>query len=113
MPTKAPKVPAAHWKDIRRNLGPEREARIAQEVADAPRVMLLADLRRARAFTQQTLAQVMEDQQSAISRIEKQTDMYVSTLRRYIEAMGGELEIVARFSDGAVRITQFQEDTAA
>ena len=34
--------------------------------------------------------------------------MYVSTLRRYIEAMGGELDVVARFPDGDVRITQFQ-----
>lgn len=35
--------------------------------------------------------------------------MYVSTLRRFVEAMGGELEIIARFPDGMVRITQFQE----
>jgi hypothetical protein len=40
--------------------------------------------------------------------------MYVSTLRRFVEAMGGELEIIARFPDGTVRITQFQElDTAS
>ena len=37
------------------------------------------------------------------------TDMYVSTLRRFVEAMGGELEIVARFPDGSVQITQFHE----
>jgi hypothetical protein len=43
-----------------------------------------------------------------VSKIEKRTDMYVSTLRRYIEAMGGQLDVVARFPDGDVRITQFQ-----
>jgi len=35
--------------------------------------------------------------------------MYVSTLRRFVEAMGGKLEIIAHFPDGTVRITQFQE----
>jgi hypothetical protein len=56
----------------------------------------------------------MEVEQSEISRIEKRTDMYVSTLRSYIEAMGGTLRIEARFPDGAVEITQFQmQDTAA
>ena len=47
--------------------------------------------------------------QPQIARIEKQADMYVSTLRSYIEAMGGELDIRARFSDGEVKISQFGE----
>ncbi len=46
--------------------------------------------------------------QSAVSKLERRTDMYLSTLRSYIEAMGGELEIIARFPDRAVRITQFE-----
>lgn len=97
------------WRDIRRKRSPEREAKIAAEVAAALAAMPLDELRRAREFTQVTLAQAMGDQQPSVSRIEKQTDMYISTLRRYIEAMGGELEITARFPDGAVRISQFQE----
>jgi len=43
----------------------------------------------------------------AIAKIEKRTDMYISTLRSHIEAMGGELEVIARFPDGAVRISTF------
>jgi hypothetical protein len=46
--------------------------------------------------------------QSAISKLERRADMYVSTLRHFIEAMGGQLEIRAVFPDGDVRITQFQ-----
>ena len=44
-----------------------------------------------------------------VSKIEARADMYVSTLRSYIQAMGGELEIIARFPDGDVRINQFQD----
>jgi hypothetical protein len=44
-----------------------------------------------------------------VSRLEQQADMYVSTLRRYLEALGGTLEIVAHFPDRDVRITQFRE----
>ncbi|MEJ0041678.1 MAG: hypothetical protein WDM81_05475 [Rhizomicrobium sp.] len=47
--------------------------------------------------------------QTAIAKMEKRTDMYVSNLRRFIHAMGGELDIVARFPNGAVKITNFAE----
>lgn len=46
---------------------------------------------------------------SEISRIEQRTDLYVSTLRHYVEAMGGKLDIVARFPEGDVRISQFED----
>jgi hypothetical protein len=44
-----------------------------------------------------------------VSRIEGRTDMYVSTLRRFVEAIGGKLVIVAEVPDGAVRVSQFAE----
>lgn len=70
----------------------------------------LQELRRARAYSQQTLASAMGVPQSAISKIERRTDAYVSTLRKYLHAMGGELEIIAAFPDGSrVKIDQFQE----
>ena len=47
--------------------------------------------------------------EAAIAKIEKRTDMYISTLRSHIEAMGGELEVVARFPDGAVKIRNFSD----
>jgi hypothetical protein len=48
-------------------------------------------------------------QQPSIAKIEKRTDMYLSTLRSHIEAMGGQLEIVARFPEGSVKINNFAE----
>ena len=72
-------------------------------------VMPLNELRRARHFTQDKLASVMQTSQSEVSKLEQRTDTYVSTLRNYIEALGGELDIVARFPDGEVRISQFSD----
>jgi predicted XRE-type DNA-binding protein len=67
----------------------------------------LAALRRARGLSQKTLAGVLHVDQASISKMERRTDMYISTLRSHIEAMGGELEIVARFPDGMVKISNF------
>jgi predicted transcriptional regulator len=62
----------------------------------------------ARALTQEHLSTILGVKQSAISKLERQADMYVSTLRHVIEAMGGQLEIRTVFPEGDVRITQFQ-----
>jgi len=61
----------------------------------------------ARGLSQKTLAGVLHVDQASISKMERRTDMYISTLRSHIEAMGGELEIVAHFPDGIVKITNF------
>jgi transcriptional regulator with XRE-family HTH domain len=59
----------------------------------------LVELRRARAMTQQQLASDLQVGQASIAKLERRTDMYLSTLRRFLEAMGGELDIVVRFPD--------------
>jgi predicted transcriptional regulator len=71
--------------------------------------MALDEIRHAQQKTQQDLAKSLKVNQAAVSKLEGRIDMYVSTLRKYVEALGGELEIIARFSDGRiVRITQFE-----
>ena len=55
------------------------------------------------------LAEALHIQQPAIAKLEKRTDMYISTLRSHIRAMGGELEIIARFPDGDVKIANFSQ----
>ena len=65
--------------------------------------MPLNELRQARGLSQKVLAEVLHVQQPSIAKLEKRTDMYISTLRSHIEAMGGQLEVIARFPDG-VRI---------
>ncbi len=71
--------------------------------------MALDELREARKLTQQQLATRFKVGQPAIAKLEKRTDMYLSTLRGVIQAMGGDLEIRAVFSDGDVRINQLKD----
>ena len=71
--------------------------------------MPLHELRRARALTQQDLARSLNVNQPAVSKLEQRADMYVSSLRSYIEAVGGRLKIVAEFPDGEVAITNFSQ----
>ena len=58
---------------------------------------------------EQQLAGTLKLNQAAISKIEHQSDMYVSTLRRFLKAMGGELRIIAHFPQGDVVINQFED----
>lgn len=69
--------------------------------------MPLHELRRARGLTQKALAEVLHVEQPAIAKLERRADMYISSLRAHIEAMGGKLEIIARFPEGAVKIQNF------
>jgi predicted transcriptional regulator len=71
--------------------------------------MPLNELRNARGLTQEMLAEAMHIQQPAVAKMERRTDMYISTLRSHIRAMGGELEITARFPDGSVKISNFSD----
>ena len=70
--------------------------------------MTMQQLRKARKMTQVKLANVLGVKQEQVSRIEKRTDLHLSTLKRQVEAMGGELIVSAKFPDGApVRLTGF------
>jgi hypothetical protein len=65
----------------------------------------LVDLRNARAVTQMQLKEALGIEQATLSRMERRDDMLVSTLRRYVEALGGDLKLVATFAEGEVEIT--------
>ena len=69
--------------------------------------MALNELREAFSLTQGELASKLNVKQPAISRLEKRSDMYISHLREVVEALGGELEITARFNGNEVKITNF------
>lgn len=62
--------------------------------------MSLAELRRSRAVTQNDLAESLKMKQPSVAQLEKRDDVYISTLRNYLHALGGELELTARFPDG-------------
>ncbi len=97
------------FKDLRARMSAEGQARAPVRARQMLAELPLQELRQARQMSQETLAQILGGKQASVSKLEHRTDMYVSTLRSYIEAMGGELEIVARFPDGDVRIKQFTD----
>ncbi len=92
---------------LRAGMTPVQRANVAAKVAVLREDMSLAELRRARRLTQDALSETLHVGQAAVAKLEKRTDMYVSNLRRYVEAMGGELDIVARFPEGDVKISNF------
>jgi transcriptional regulator with XRE-family HTH domain len=98
------------WSEIRGTMSPEREGRIEEKKKVLRAEMALAELRRARSYTQLELAESLGIRQASVSQMEHGADMYVSTLRNFLRALGGDLEITARFPDGVdVRITQFED----
>src|ERR1700760_1095660 len=72
--------------------------------------MPLDALRDARQLTQVQMAQLLKISQGAVSKVERRTDMFISTLRNYVRAIGGDLEIRAVFPEGHVLINKFRED---
>ncbi|MDZ7750892.1 MAG: XRE family transcriptional regulator [Gammaproteobacteria bacterium] len=98
---------AKKFSNLRAGMSTEAQAK-SQAKADALlKGMPLHELRKARGLSQQTLAEVLHVQQPAVAKLERRTDMYLSTLRNHIRAMGGELDVIARFPDGEVRIESF------
>lgn len=100
---------AKKFSELRARMTPQSLARSAAKADVMLAEMPLNELRQARGLSQKMLADVLHVQQPSIAKMEKRTDMYLSTLRSHIEAMGGQLEVVARFPDGAVKISNFAE----
>jgi transcriptional regulator with XRE-family HTH domain len=100
---------AKPYSTLRAKMSPEARAKAEEHTRQLIQEMPLQELRQARKLSQEQMAKNLHTKQSNVSRIEKRTDMYISTLRGVIKAMGGDLEIVARFPDGDVRINQFEE----
>lgn len=98
---------AKKFRELRSKMSPESLARSKVKASLMKEAMPLYELRQARGFSQAVLAEILNVKQPAIAKIERRTDMYLSTLRSHIEAMGGRLEITATFPDGPpVRITK-------
>ena len=93
------------WRNCPRKQQQAIKKRTAELIAEEA---TLRQLREARERSQVEMAKKLHINQAAVSKLERRTDMYLSTLRGFIEAMGGKLEIVARFPNQAVRITQFE-----
>ena len=97
------------FNELTKDFPPERRQRIDVMKSELLAEMPLHELRRARALTQRDLAKTLKVNQPAVAKIEQHTDVYVSSLRSYIEAVGGRLKIVAEFPEGEVAITNFSD----
>jgi transcriptional regulator with XRE-family HTH domain len=86
----------------------DAQARAAARAEAMLLEMQLQDIRKSRNVTQVELAQVLNVEQAAISKLENREDMYVSTLREYIRALGGELQLVAKFPDAEIKVHSFE-----
>lgn len=88
------------WSELVRNMSPEARARIDARVTRTLATMPLPEVRKAIGMTQAELADTLETGQGTVSKLERAADMYLSTLRKYVEALGGELHLVASFPEG-------------
>lgn len=100
---------ARKFQSLREGMSQERRDRINAMTEEMLAEMPMHSLRYALQFTQQQLAEELGVKQAAISKMERRPDHLVSTLRRFIEAMGGELELKAHFPTGSVSITELGE----
>lgn len=97
------------FRELTKGFTPARRRRIGEMKKELLAEMPLHELRRAHALTQRDLAELLQVNQPAVSKLEQRTDVYISSLRSYIESVGGKLRIVAEFPEGEVAITNFSD----
>ena len=96
---------AAHkWTDLRHKMPPARRAELRREVDQEILDMDLRGLRELLGKTQDDVAGLVSQRQGQVSETERRTDHRLSTLRKYVEALGGELEVIANFGDKRIRL---------
>ncbi|MFG0283031.1 MAG: helix-turn-helix domain-containing protein [Phycisphaerales bacterium JB039] len=105
---------AHKWNNLKRKLSPAAQARVDARVKATLASMPLAEIRKAIGMTQTELAGRLDLAQGSVSKIENAADMYLTTLRKYIEGLGGELHLTASFADGRqIEIDRLGEIAAA
>lgn len=99
---------AKKWSDLKAKMPVERQEAIARRTQELIDEMPLEQLRRARKLTQEQLAETLHLNQASVSKLERRTDLYVSTLANFVSAMGGELEIRVVFPDKTMKLAGFK-----
>jgi transcriptional regulator with XRE-family HTH domain len=100
---------ARNFKELEAKMAPERVARAEMKAKEMMADMLLAEIRKQMGLTQKELAVALNIKQPTLSKIESQDDMHIGTLSRIIEALGGQLELIAHLPSGNVRLSQFRQ----
>ena len=99
---------ARKFSELRARMSPEAQSRAAARAEAMLVEMQLQELRKARNVTQVEVARAMNVEQASISKLERREDMYVSTLREYVRALGGELRLVASVPDADIQVHPFE-----
>jgi predicted XRE-type DNA-binding protein len=102
-------MPTRKFRELMEAMPADRQRRIESRFQKSLAAMPLEQLRKAQEMTQLQVAEILGVHQGEVSKIEHRSDICISTLADYVEAMGGRLELRAVFKDGEVRITQFEE----
>ena len=89
---------------VRRTTTKKTRAKAARRTQELLGELLLSEVRQLTGKSQQEVAMMLGMKQPSLSKLENQSDMQISTLRKIIQALGGELEVLARFPRGTVRI---------
>jgi DNA-binding XRE family transcriptional regulator len=97
------------FNKLKDSMSAPSQRRVEEKIMKLRQEMALSEVRRAMSLTQVDLATMLHIKQAALARLENRTDMYISSLRKYIAALGGELDIVARFPDGEVHIQNLHD----
>ncbi len=92
------------WTDLMKKMPRQRRERVERRVREELLDMDLREMRRLVGKTQQEVARRAGMAQSELSKTERREDHRLSTLRRYVEALGGELEVIATFGDKRIRL---------
>jgi transcriptional regulator with XRE-family HTH domain len=100
---------ARNFRELQKKMAPESLARAKSRAKDMMAEMLLAEIRKNVGLTQEDVAAQLGIKQPSLSKLESQDDMQVSTLQRLIQALGGELELIAHLPGGDIRIRQFSQ----
>ncbi len=94
-------------QQLRNGMTPDARRRATLKAREMMAEMLIREIRREAGFTQEQVAELLGIRQPSLSKLESQDDMQISTLRRIVNALGGELEIIAHMPTGDIRIRQF------
>lgn len=98
---------AKKWRDLVARMPPERRRAVAARVERRMRELPLIEVRRQLNLNRKAVADRMGTSRSSITRLERESEIHLPELLRYVEALGGELEITARFPEGDVPLHEW------
>ena len=101
---------AKSFKTLVEKMPAERRARIDARVRELLDEIALQELRQSLNLTQEQVAEALQSNQATVSKLERQSDMYISSLQKFVVALGGQLKLVASFPDKEVVINQFNQN---